>query len=458
MKNFFSSPLTYIPGLLAVAAVLIASVIVNYNMGFYSVSHSEMYIPFFLGSASFLYKISYYPIIDLYYRARDLANLVDIFDTYFLVWSARFGIPHFLSGSYYLLLLPTVGIPILFSKKNFGNRGFWIAVLFTIAFLTSPAVFLSGMYFRPSKILVTLGASIGMMLFYRAGRAQSSGTRLSALLGITAFFLVFGMGISDEIGLAFGAIGTLYSITLYVLKRNAKTMFVMTGCIAGVAFLWAYRSYIGPYIVHAVTGLSPVIWGIEDLSFGNPDGIIQGVQLLLRWIQLFFGTIPTEFIIIPFAVCWFLSALMISSSRRLTVRSALLSLCYLTVIIGISFALVYVMLLRHPVIAWREYTLLYYPIPLYGLYYILLLFVSLSVSKKFSQTLPIIIVLCCIWISANMFALPSHYRTLLDPETKTSVYYRYTEKMIDALKHPNIPIESYKLEHIQAVQAIRNRL
>src|SRR4030065_1669287 len=108
MKRIFSSPVFTIFGLLIVGMVIAASIIANYNMGFYSVSHSEMYIPFFLGPASLLYKISYYPIIDLYYRARDLANIWNVFDTYFLVWSAQLGVPHFLSGSYYLLLLFTL--------------------------------------------------------------------------------------------------------------------------------------------------------------------------------------------------------------------------------------------------------------------------------------------------------------------------------------------------------------
>lgn len=432
--------------------VILFSIGVNYQLGFYTVSEAELYIPFFLSNTSFLYKLYYYPTTDLYYRAREISNIFNYIDTYFLLFSVKIGFPHFLSGVYYLFLSCIYFCFIFFGRKVFGRRTTVLTTLGIVVYLTLPAIFLSGMYFRPSKMLIAFGITCSFFTLYLVYKQYwKMSKKTSFLIGIMLTLL---MGISDEQGIFYSIIFAQIGIFTRLITKQKTIVFISAGLLCGNVLLWIYRSYLGPYIVYLVTGLSAVPWGIEDLKLFQINDIINALSLFHTYVYFFLGK---SYILISIIGVLTLYGFIVLMRRGLIVYW-LLSCAFLGLLFVEFILFFHILSIRHPVILWPEYTLIYYPIPFFSFLFAAIFLGALELQKRLANGTVILSIVFFVWIVANVYSLFTHVAMLTSPLTKTSVYYGYAWHFLPALKQLDKPVEYFHLDHEGSVRALRKAL
>src|SRR3989338_7317875 len=98
-----------------------------------------------------------------YYQGRELSYFFDMIDAYFIKTSINLGLPHFYSLTFYAGLMIILVILYLIYFKLLKYRSLILFTLTVAIFLSSPAVFFSGIFFRTAKILT--GVILTFMVF-----------------------------------------------------------------------------------------------------------------------------------------------------------------------------------------------------------------------------------------------------------------------------------------------------
>lgn len=458
LTRLFQSKLLLIFSIGTIAVTLIASIITTFRMGFYNVTESEMYIPFFLGNKPFLYKLFYYPATEInYYRARELGTFFNMLDSYFILWMAKVHIFHLLSVVYYLLLIGIIFIVFKLSYVSSKMKYIGFTTLLSICYLTSPAIFLSGFYFRPSKILVAFGISLGVYLLSILHKQNTSFQNHIKVL-IFSFLLTLMMGTSDEQGIIYSIFFMLYALYTAISQNNIRMKIATFGFFAGNACVWLYRMFLGPYITHQITGLTPVMWGADNLHGFQIQNLLPAIQLITIYFHYFFGRIPLQFALTPLILIGVFTYLLYKKSQN-HIFTPLVKTFSILGFTGISFILLfYVMLVRLDVFIWPEYSIIYYPVTFYTFLFCVIHILCLSIMTKYKKTIVPILILVILWLEANIFALPKHIQTLYKKEIKTSVYFHQTPILIEAIKNPLMRNEDIKFDHYDTINILREKL
>ena len=152
INHLEKSKLTFVFCLILLLSIIAFSII--FRQGGYSHPESQSFILNYLDNRPVTQKIFDIQKNDWgFYQARELSYFFDMIDAHFIQLSVRFGFPHFYSLTHFVGLLLTLIILYLIYFKLLKFKSLIIFTLLTALFLTAPATFFSGIFFRTSKIL-----------------------------------------------------------------------------------------------------------------------------------------------------------------------------------------------------------------------------------------------------------------------------------------------------------------
>jgi hypothetical protein len=240
--------------LLLTAAALGASIALS--RGGFIHPEAEVFIPHYLQSKP-LPQIIFDPNHTDWglYQARELSYLFDWLDCRVLAVSAACGLPHFLSLTHYAgaafvaLFLGwfarfAVGLP---SSAALGLATLW---------LTSPAVFLGGSYYRSAKILVATTAVLAIGAAWRAYRDASMGRRNFAPLIVWCAALL-AAGLADRQGAFLVTAGTVWLAARTWLFPDPHCRGLALAAAAATGAIFVYTYIVGPAFIRHAVGYSP---------------------------------------------------------------------------------------------------------------------------------------------------------------------------------------------------------
>jgi hypothetical protein len=365
------------------------------------------------------------------YQGRELSHFIDGLDAYFLYYSFKFGIPHFYSAFFYLVVS---FCSIFFTKKSvqyFGERFFPIAVLLVLLLLTSPQVVLGGMYFRSSKIGVAGIALFTAWWVYGRVRFEERFSQLSrkeygktvgTLAGLTFLASWF-----DLQGFALGVIlAFILAGRVLFFPKSRQSLFLLLGSCIGLALSYLYRGILGPIIIEKITGLSPKI-EFNKISyldlFLDPYALKNGWGLLLDHFNYFFGNLDTNtrnlittlggFPILSLCIFLILTALLTFSIKKSSIslsekyRKFFPIFSFLSTILLLG-SMYTIMASAHNAMLWSDVRITYYLLPVTMIFIFGSAYVFHILQKKWTKATPYLVCALSALIVSNVFSLHRH--------------------------------------------------
>lgn len=446
------------------AFMLGISVYANYRLGFYSEFENERYLPYYLSDTTVLQKIFDYTKndVDGLYRARELSNFFNYLDTQIILISAKIGYPHLLSGVYYLIIFLIILIQARITSGWLNNRFLWINILTGILYITSPPIFLSGWYFRTSKVLVSLGISIfSLILFYASGRVRNavSGGRLLFLLTAVTGIL---MGLSDELGVAFTAVFCLFAATGLIIGKNRNFGNILAGGITAIFVYTVYRSIIGPYIAFRFSGLYPTAW-IPNFINSRSLAAYAAIGQITYYLSMMFGNIPEYLRSIPFILLWILTYTSLGRKsgdhgriRTFITKSGLSALIILSGFLILS-AILIPMIMASSFVS-GERAIAYYPIPFMTFIFVSFHILVTRTVKNYPKSKYLLFTVISVLIFGNCLALPKTMDYLTASTTYGYFYYHITDPIIEAVRNPDNDMAKYPTNSVRTIESLRHNL
>lgn len=234
---------------IAIAVLLVAAVACS--RGGYAHLEIEQYIPQYLSHKPLLEKIFDYKKVEVWdsYRPRPLSYVVDDFDVAFIDWSARHGVPHLLSLSYYVFWALDCLLLWFYFFRRLGLHRLTAGLLICL-FSTDWVVFDHTGYFRSAKPGATfflLGAFVVFAECFRAVLRKQSTSRCALLACLGAILLFCGC-LFDEIPAAFSvAAAIMLGVELWWYRKSprARACVYCLIPILGVLLAFAYYDLVG---------------------------------------------------------------------------------------------------------------------------------------------------------------------------------------------------------------------
>ncbi len=436
------------------------------NMDFIFPFHEAYFwMKFNLSNASLLQKIFDYRFTETLdpqkvMRFREVASLFNLLDVQFMYRLAQIGMPHFLSATFYISVVAIISMNILFTYKYISKRFVWLSLLLSLIYITSPTIFWGGFYFRSSKILAALGISIMMWMLFFAKRAYMGGRKLR-------FGLIFGLWLTALLSMladeqSIFAVLIIFTISsMYFFGTLSKTFYKTSAALflAGIGVI-LYRTIIAPWIILRVVGSLAPIYSANDPRIANnllnPAQIFLTLKLFLRYAATSLGNIPTFAASIPLLAMVILARKSERMEDKVRIegklrywRLLLISplVITLTALVGI-FCFLHVALLKSNfnLMARPLDSLRYYPTPTVTAWFIGASLILYSFVSKYSRSLVVLEFILVGILLLNIAAIPVHKRFLIIPENINGTRYGDSWRILDAIKSPQIPIESFGLD------------
>jgi hypothetical protein len=345
------------------------------------------------------------------FRARELSYFFNILDGYFIWWSFQNGLEHYLSVVFYCCLaLITFGHQWFCSRYLSEPRH--QTGLFVLLYLSSASVFMSGSYFRTSKILVSVCAFfLAWMVFLsihlpRTARDKKFlGWRWAASVGL----LVLAGALCDEQGVLLGGLFLCLFGGLFVLVPNVRLGFGSLGVGVGLIFYAVYRSWLGPMIIAYFFKQPPPqnSLGKFGMSAGEfesaANSVVAGLGMLWTWYQTLFGSNALTAGLVGGASAVLVVYLWRKPFGRLRwVPIGVSVLVFTFFIVGNT-----LMVARHPPLALPFVRIVYYGLPFITLALVGTQILVAVAQKHFPQIQTAITAGLVVLLVANIFALPS---------------------------------------------------
>jgi hypothetical protein len=358
----------------------------------------ETYLPYHLSKAPIAKQIFNSRILDQgMYQARELSYALDALDCRFIAWSARLGLPHFLSLVYFLCMLSTALLLWRFLTSDLAlDRA--AAFLLVALYLTTPCVFLSTSYFRSAKAALTLAVMILTTQLWRGLRANDSARWI--LFGLVAFAAT----LCDRQGFFLVLVMAGLLAAFYVLRRTRGAAAASLAAFAAVGLSLVYNYALAPRLTLALNGYWPD-FSYQHLPWqylrANPAGyVLAGLGLLLDTVSFTFGDFPA-----PLAIP-LLAAIVIAIAKRQGRFCAAFAGVFLLCLVAMNA----LMTLRHPALLWEDVRRVYYWLPVTLLAVVL---AAIALAGVFRRANPLAMRLAlAAALAANIAALP-HHRAIL---------------------------------------------
>jgi hypothetical protein len=435
-------------GCLLPIAILVSSIAANYGLAFHTFE-AEWYIPHYLSDKTLLWKIFYYPVTDGYLRSRQLSALFHWADTHILLLSAKAGLPHFLSIVHYALISLLVFFGVRIGYRKLGLRSLLISIPASCAFLLTPAIYYSGMYFRPSKILS--GFLIGSLMLHvwsRQGKTWRHGDSL------WVFVLAVSAALADEMGAVYVGLVGSYQLLRWLEGRSRDNLLQLVALVTGIFGYGAWRLWLSPGLTQRIIGADPDLSAVVPMV-GTRISVAEATGILAGQLENIFGGIPAYLLVLPVSVLWFCQyRLYPQPPMKSLIRSGLLAGCFILVLISVY----QVMAATLSVITWPEWSIIYYPIPLTVFMFLILTILMAETVRKKPNSYPFLVACTMLWAVSNAVSVNGYATILLDSNTKTSVNYHVAWVQISAMKFPKIPLENFWPTELKGAKAIRERM
>lgn len=451
---------------------LSASINTLYHNGLFNLE-SDLYLTHYLSDKPIFQKVFDCMGGDTHYRGRELSYLFNYLDSQLILISMKLGFPHFLSGIYYLCLTLIAILHLFFSNKYLSKKMFWVSFLLLMVYLTSPTPFLSGSYFRTTKIIISLGLLLALWLLYIKFNVKEDQKLNSHSQFIKPFFLtllvVGPLPLLDETGVAFVGLLWIFLVTNYILNRQKGILPLIWGCSLALFFAFFYRNILGPWLVFKATGVRHSLWNLAGIFPIDIENLDNSFLLFFQYIGMFFGNIGALFASFIFAALFWISRLSyynvdqtprdIDGSygftryiKRSTASDGLLIMGSLAII-----SVIYLMTKQHPPLLWPDLKLFNYALPVVTIF---LFAVNLELNKLLilrPHCLGAVTVFLWLILILNINALSEHNYTVTNSKTKE--FYYQAPKVINAILTPDIPVEQFNLLNgNNTVKTIRKHL
>ncbi|MBN8216015.1 MAG: hypothetical protein J0L75_05200 [Spirochaetes bacterium] len=411
----------------ALAFLLLAlSLVVNHHNG---IRHMEAnwYFGHYLDPHSgFLSKI--FNVVDSdashYFRAREVSTLFNYLDTQLVFWGFAAGFPHLLSLVHYLALALLVVAYGFFARTLFGNRGIFLSGLLLLAYLSSPSVFFTGFYFRTGKTLVALLMVVSaafLLGLWRTAKDAGPADRRHFVAAGFAFLLGASLGLLDEIGLAYLGVITGFLALQLIVQRPPRLRASWIGLVAALAFVFLYRSWLGPMIVRHFVAGDQSLWtvgGGAKLRLAQLIPNLDALRLFLSYFGMMLGNLPPVPALAAVGLAcavfvkgspWDIAAAspLVRWSARLSAPAAQAAMAIAAILVILQ-----LMALQHKAILWEDVIRIYYAVP-FGAVFLLGLSAALAALLA-DPRVPAwpLAALLSLALCLNLVALPGH-RTVI---------------------------------------------
>lgn len=454
------------------------SIYFNFRSGYFFYNESDVYLSHFLGQGTFLQKIYDFRITEIgSFRGRELATLFNYIDAQFILYSSLLGLPHFLSLTHYAGLLFISGFHLIFAYKYLSRKTFWISFLLVLLFLSSPAPFFTGPYYRTSKILTAVFMSVEIwLLFVLTQKLKKNGDEKNLLRLFIVFLvsagIVLASNLVDEGGYVFATLFAIYPLVNFVVYREKLMLTVFLGFCAGMLFGLIYRNFIGTWIILQVIGVKTPLYG-SPVSVRNIRNFFNAADLLFQYFRHFWGNTPRLVVgvILLTSIGAFLSRSEAKSNdtmrrNQLPVRLKPITNIILSDIFIILFGLfstvgvLHVMTVNHPLMFRPEVALLYYTIPFLTIFLLATTFAFNKLITSNTQWRGIGIILLIFFVALNLFAINDHYTLMKNKNSLEAEFFNVTPGMIQAIQSPHLPHQIFLLNGggVWSTIAIRDRI
>lgn len=385
------------------------------------------------------------------YQSREFSYVVDSIDANFILYSSKIGVVHFYSFSFYLLVILITLLTIKISNKYYCQRSFFIQLIISSLYLTSPAAFLTANYYRSSKILTSFFIVLLIYLILTYLEKNKTNNKLLILISICAFL----MSTSDKQGAFFVLSFSAISFLIFVLERKLKKFMIFISFIISSCAYIVYSDYLGPWLIKYFSGTPPPTYG-SFLDFINTYKVIlnnffNSLLYLFYQFAYFFGN---SSILAGSMICIILTIsfiyLFVFKKRKNDSDKIILSLPLLLLISSlglISLMLVYSINL----LTWPDVRIVYYNLPFVTLIF---LFVSLLISRLtliYPKIKNVVIAFLLIFLMLNIKNIPVHYATLKNGHLKQS--FNETAGVRKCITLRNINVKEFSLNLSQNKEA-----
>ena len=299
------------------------------------------------------------------YQARELSYFFDYFDAQVFKRLMGIDIVAFIPLTALVASVLTV-VVFFWALRRYRTIPPLTAALLLLVYLTNYVhVVTMGMFYRSAKpllapVLLATSLIVAMLVGATPGNDADSARRWR-LWGPIVFALLCLMSMLDRQGFLYALVGFAVLAGAAALRRVNWQLAAWSG--AAVASMLAYNWWIGPAIVHAVSGYTP------SLEYQNApwDGLgsslepyRRSVELLLEGLGVLIGGVPR------FVVGALLVVLAALGAWRFRARPAVLAVLGM---IAASQVLMFAVMVQRlpPVYEWIDHRYWYYPLPLQAL-------------------------------------------------------------------------------------------
>ncbi len=241
--------------------------------------------------------------------------------------------------------------------------------------LSSPAIIFSGTLYRTNKIVASLGIFLTIAFLIISFLGNESRKKYVLLICIYASTLLASG--ADEQGVIFILLIALILIYIYCFFQR-KFLYELFAIILGLITYISYIKFIGVWLFKSISGIDPVITGIQNLEILNFSNYVQSLALLARYFISIFGNIYYFGLvgIVGYLLLFIIYVYFIIRGNGFInlikcLIIILLSLLYISIVI-------HLMTLKHGAIFWED-IITYYPLPI-----IFLIFSIFLISLHYS--------------------------------------------------------------------------
>lgn len=336
------------------------------------------------------------------FRARELSYFFNILDAHFIQWSSWLGLTHFASTVHFAFVLMVVASFFRLSKQHLPLA--WHQNLFlALILLCSPVVFLTGFFFRTSKIMTAVFAFYLVWEFYLTFSHVQRDVSKGRLVGVGGTSLA--LMLVDEQGVFLSALFGLLCLLFFSTLRRRVWAHFAGSIFCAALFYFAYRfAMTAPPLDPSLQ--EPFILNGKDLRIAWAQFGV-GWDITLDWVEYFFGSralfagVAASALFL--AVQPFGGRAGWSWARAAPLLAALITF--------VAFFVAHTLMVsRHDLLPLQAVRRVYYALPLHVLLLPITAFVVTALLKQRRVSSSMVSVLLFLVLISSAVSLPGHIR------------------------------------------------
>jgi hypothetical protein len=381
------------------------------------------------------------------FQAREFSYIFDFIDAHMIWMSIKyFHIPQFYSFTFYALVFAIIALTYLLYTTFFRQKNVKIFLLITALYLTTPALFLGGEYFRSSKILVSFFLILLIFLHYLYTQSKLQNKKLVTMIGVSLFL----MSLSDLQGSYYVLVLVAVSVLLLIYFKSKKYLLLLAVNTTAVVLYILYLNSIGPLLIMHFSGKAP--WLIKYGSLlkyydALRINFVNATTFVGYQFSYFFGS--GSFVVGLMLAIIFLSMFGITVRYARSHKTKLVFLpfsYYLPLLVVSTIGMVCLILAYSPGFTQIPLRLYYYNLSVVTLIYVFSLFIIAHTVRQYPKLQTLISILLLVSLLGNIRALPGYSDAIHNGEyLKTAT--DSTPSLRACIRETDRPYEQFFLPH-----------